>query len=263
MKHLLAILALFMSVAMAIPAQAQPQNPNGYYGQPQSYRGALSAQDQQDFDKYYSKWVDAMRKDDRDDISGNARHMQEIMARYNIPLNVPFDQVASNPVQGGYAAYPNGQYPNSAYPGGYPAYGTRLAADDQQKFDKAYSSWLDAQRKNDRDDIDSNARKMQEIMARNGIPANVPFAAVATNGAYPAPNGAYGSPYPYAQQARLSSHDQSEFDKHYRKWVEARHKKDMDDVDKHERAMRDIMARNNIPANVPFDAVASPGAANH
>jgi hypothetical protein len=261
MKYLLAMFALFVSAAMALPAQAQPQYPNGYYGQAQSFHNVLSAQDQQDFDKYYSKWVDASRKNDRDDISGNARHMQEIMARYNIPVNVPFDQVASTPMQGGYAAYPN-QYPNAAYPGGY-ANGPRLSADDQQKFDKAYSDWMDAQRKNDRDDIDSNARKMQEIMARNGIPANVPFAAVATNGGYAAPNGAYGSQYPYAQQARLSSHDQSEFDKHYRKWVDARHKKDMDDVDKNERAMRDIMARNNIPANVPFDAIASPGAANH
>ena len=64
---------------------------NGYgqyptYGQPMR----LSADDQQKFDSYYQHWVDASRKNDRDDIEKNARHMQDIMAHYNIPSNVPF-----------------------------------------------------------------------------------------------------------------------------------------------------------------------------
>ncbi len=267
MRHVLvtfvALLSLFV---VAAAAQNQSPYPNGYYGQPQGWHGVLSPQDQQQFDKYYSKWVDATRKNDQDDIAGNARHMQEIMTRYNIPTNVPFDQVTSSPASGAYQPYPNAGYPNGAYPGGqypaaYPAYGQgRLSPDDQKKFDDDYAKWMDAQRKNDQDDVADNARKMEQIMARYNIPPNVPFQAIASNGYAAGQNGAY--PYPYGQQAqRLSAKDQSEFDKAYRNWVDARRKKDMDDVDKNARKMQEIMARYNIPANVAFDQIASQGAA--
>ncbi len=36
-----------------------------------------------------------MRKNDRDDIDKDVRHMQDIMARYSIPASIPFDQIAS------------------------------------------------------------------------------------------------------------------------------------------------------------------------
>jgi len=246
----------FDQVASAGGAGAYPNGP--YQGAYPAYAGRLSADDQKNFDKYYAKWVDARRKNDQDDISNNARKMQEIMARYNIPTVVPFDQIATNGNAGINPAYPGAPYQ------GAPAYGQRLSADDQKQFDKAYSKWVDATRKNDRDDIDSNARKMQEIMARNNIPSNVPFAQVASGGyaanpnAAAYPNAAYGYP---ANQTRLSADDQRDFDKHYKKWVQARHKNDRDDVDENARKMQNIMARYNIPANVPFDQIASPGAA--
>ena len=247
-------------VAGAYPGGAYPAGayPNGAY-QGAAFAGRLSADDQKNFDKYYSKWVDARRKNDQDDISNNARKMQEIMARYNIPTTVPFDQIATN---GNAGVYPAGAYPGTPYQAGYPV-GQRLSPDEQKQFDKAYSKWVDATRKNDRDDIDSNAGKMQEIMARNNIPSNVPFAQVASGGYVanpnaPYPNGAYSYP---ANQTRLSADDQRDFDKHYKKWVQARHKNDRDDVDENARKMQNIMARYNIPANVPFDQIASPGAA--
>lgn len=254
MKYLLATVTILLSLAMVnLPAQAQPQyqNPNGYYGQQQ---GRLSPQDQQQFDKYYSKWIDAQRKNDQDDVRGNAQHMQEIMQRYNIPPNVPFEQIASS---GGYNAYPNGNYAYGQGAYGQSAYGQgRLSPEDQRKFDSYYSKWVDAQNKNDQDDIRGNAQHMQDIMARNNIPPNVPFQAIASNGygaqAYPAS--------PYGQAGRLSPTDQHEFDKAYKDWVKARRKRDMDDVDKNARKMEQIMARNNIPANVPFDRIASPDA---
>ncbi len=271
MKRLLALSALLIAFALTtttMPAQAQ--NP-GVYGQPQGWHGVLSADDQSHFDKYYSKWVDATRKNDQDDISGNARHMQDIMARYRIPPNVPFDQIASNsgayssgaypngPYQG---AYPSGAYPNGPYQNAYPAYGqTRLSPDDQRQFDKDYSKWIDATRKNDQDDISENARKMQDIMARYNIPSSVPFAQIASGGNAEAyPNSAYG--YAYGQQQRLSANDQHNFDKDYKKWLDSRRKNDRDDIDKNARKMQDIMARYNIPANVPFDRIASPDAAS-
>lgn len=276
MKRILMISSMLLGLAIA--GQAQNQYPNGYYGQAQNWRGALSPDDQGKFDKEYSKWVEATQKNDRDDITEHARKMQDIMSRYNIPAGVPFDQIASNgspayPANPNAApGYPNGAYPNGAYPNGaYPnapygaTYQVRLSPDDQRKFDSDYQKWLDSQRKNDRDDVDERARDMEKIMSHYNIPANTPFAAIATNGyAAAGPNGAAPYPYAYGQGAqRLSSKDQDEFDKAYRHWVDARRKRDMDDVDKNARKMQDIMSRYNIPANVPFDHIASAGTAYH
>ncbi len=260
MKYLyLFAIALLSLACLSTPAQAQ--YPNGY-GQTQNWHQALSPSDQQEFDKQYNKWVSASRKNDRDDINEAAHHMQDIMMRNNIPTGVSFDQLASNPV----SAYPANGYPANGYPAQAGAYpypangGQRLSADDQRKFDDEYSKWVEDQRKNDQDDVRRHAGKMQEIMSRNGIPSNVPFQAIASNG-YAAPVAAapaYGYGQPVAQ--RLSSKDQEEFDKAYRHWMDARHKRDMDDVDKNARKMQEIMARYNIPANVSFDQIATVGA---
>ncbi|HEX6503259.1 MAG TPA: hypothetical protein VF011_08425 [Terriglobales bacterium] len=273
MSYRVSLLAV-MVAALSLAGWAQSTQPrmietawqNGYgqypaYGQP----ARLSPDDQQKFDHYYQKWMDASRKNDRDDIDKNARHMQDIMAHYNIPQNVPFGQIATNSGNAGYGYQNNGAYgQNGAY--GYPANGqSRLSPDDQRKFDDYYQKWMDASRKNDNDDIQSSARHMQDIMAHYNIPPNVPFDQIATNGtggygyqgnnAYG--NGAYGYP---AAQSRLSSDDQNKFDHYYQKWVDARRKNDRDDIDKNARHMQDIMAHYNIPANVPFDRVASASA---
>ena len=55
----------------------------------------LSPDDQHEFDKVYEKWEKDVRKHDRDDIRKDERKMQDIMARYNIPRDVSYDQVAS------------------------------------------------------------------------------------------------------------------------------------------------------------------------
>ena len=246
---LCALLTGFGAVAVAAPPTFQ-----GAYNQPQAWHGVLSADDQSQFDKYYARWVDATRKNDRDDISENSRKMQDIMTRYNIPVSVSFDQIASA------GAYPATAYPNPAYAAGS-AQG-RLSPEDQKEFDKAYAKWVDATRKNDQDDISSNARKMQDIMARYNISAGVPFAEVASGGTAPAyPNTAYA--YTPTQPQRLSADDQHNFDKAYKKWVDARRKNHREDIDENARKMQDVMARYNIPANVSFDQIASPGAANH
>lgn len=284
MKKILVIATGLLTLMIAPGvASAQQEAPNGYYNnQSQNYRSALSGDDQRKFDQEYQKWVDSERKNDRDDIAEHARKMQDIMVRNNIPANVPFDQLASNPVYpAGYAqpypnqGYPNQAYPNQAYPnqpyppqpGAYPTYTqTRLSADDQRKFDEQYAKWVHATQKNDHDDIAQAAGKMQEIMARAGIPSNVPYGAVATNGYLAGPNApAYGSSAPvgYAQYPvaqRLSADDQKEFDKDYKHWVDARHKRDIDDIDKNARKMQEIMARYNIPANVSYDRIATTGA---
>jgi hypothetical protein len=250
MKSLLGTLALL--VVLALPAVAQ--------------QGRLSPDDQREFDKYYTKWVNDTRKNDQDDIQRDVQRMQDIMARNSIPLNVPFDQIASS----GHSpnAYPNSSYP--AYRANSEWHG-RLSADDQREFDKYYQKWISDTRSNDRDDIGKDVGHMQEIMVRNHIPESVPFAEIASQpyaSAYPNepygnsnyPSGTYSANGPW--QGRLSPDDQHEFDKAYSKWLKDTRKNDRDDIDKDVRHMQDIMAHYNIPANVPFDQIASPDASN-
>jgi hypothetical protein len=237
MNKLLGILVLLAAFTMPVLAQ---------------WQGRLSPDDQREFDKAYAKWVSDSRKNDRDDLDRDVRRMQEIMARYNIPSDVPFDRIASG-------AYPN-SYGNSYPSAGYQSYAGRLSPEDQRDFDKYYSRWMEDTRRGDRDDIQSNVSRMQEIMARYSIPSDVPFDRIATAG-YGSTDNAGGSRSYGGWQGRLSAEDQHKFDKAYAEWVEDTRKHDRDDIPKDMRKMQDIMARYNIPANVPFDAIASPNAA--
>ena len=79
MNKFLATLALL--VAMAMPAFAQQA-------------GRLSPDDQREFDKYCTKWVNDTQSD-RDDIAKNVKHMQELMGRNGIPSNVHYAQIAN------------------------------------------------------------------------------------------------------------------------------------------------------------------------
>jgi len=227
MNHLLATLSLLFVFCVAGFAQ----------------QGRLSPDDQREFDKYYTKWVNDTRKNDRDDIAKDVRRMQDIMARYNIPANLPYEQIAST---------------GAAY--GQRTYQGRLSPDDQREFDKQYTKWVNDTRKNDRDDIAKDERRMLEIMARNNIPPNVPFDQVASTG-YGNQNYERGN-YPGYATTRLSLEDQREFDKYYSRWLEDSRNNDRADVESDTRHMEDIMARYNIPANVPFDQIASPDAAS-
>src|ERR1700681_1332769 len=150
MNKLLGTLALL--VAIALPALAQQS-------------GRLSPNDQREFDKYYSKWVNDTRKNDRDDIARDISHMQEIMSRKNIPADVPF-----------------GRIPSTGDANDASAYRGRLSGDEQRDFDKYYTKWVNDTRKNDRDDIGKDVRHMQELMAKKNIPANVPFDRIASSG---------------------------------------------------------------------------------
>ena len=58
----------------------------------------------------------------------------------------------------------------------------RLSPDDQREFDKAYTKYVNDSRKNDRDDIDRDVRRMQDIMVRNNISPNVPYEQIASSG---------------------------------------------------------------------------------
>lgn len=68
------------------------------YSRPYDYRqyqGKFSDEDQKKFDKAYEHWVNDRQRGDRDDIAKDEGKMQELMSRYNIPRDVPYDTLAS------------------------------------------------------------------------------------------------------------------------------------------------------------------------
>jgi hypothetical protein len=185
MKKLLGISVVV--IGLMLPALAQVQrstvqvrnvsqqdrDDNRQYPDRESGRGQrLSPEDQSRFDGYYSKWVSDSRRNDRDDMRKDEERMQEIMGRYKIPSDVPYERIASR------GEGDRDQYRDREDRG----YRGRLSESDQRKFDDAYAKWLKAGRKNDRDDIREEEKHMIDIMSRNNIPRDVPFDAVASSG---------------------------------------------------------------------------------
>jgi hypothetical protein len=59
------------------------------------YQGRFSPDDQKKFDKAYEKWQRDRAKNDRDDLSKDEGKMQEVMAKYSVPRDVPYDVLVS------------------------------------------------------------------------------------------------------------------------------------------------------------------------
>src|SRR6266550_2016816 len=168
MKRLLEMLAVLLAFGL-LPAKAQSQYPypdRDRDADRYSQQGRLSPDDQKDFNKEYGKWQEANAKNDGDDIDKHARKMEDIMARYQIPPNTPFDAIATS---GGESRH----YDVRQFQG-------RFSHDDQKKFDKAYEDWTEHRRKRDRDDVARDEGKMLEIMARYNIPRDVPYEVLAS-----------------------------------------------------------------------------------
>jgi tRNA C32,U32 (ribose-2'-O)-methylase TrmJ len=127
----------------------------------------------------------------------------------------------------------------------------RLSSEDQQRFDSYYSRWLEYRRTNNREQTESMEKRMRELMSRNNIPPDVPFDAVASSG------GREDRDHDRRERSRLSPEDQQRFDNYYSRWLEYRRTKNRDEAASMEKRMRDVMSRNNIPPDVPFDEVAS------
>jgi hypothetical protein len=127
----------------------------------------------------------------------------------------------------------------------------RLSAEDQQRFDSYYSHWLEYRRTNNRDEVVSMEKRMRDLMSRNNIPSDVPFDEIASN-VDRGDGGHYGQ-----RQGRLSAEDQQRFDSYYSHWLEYRRTNNRDEVVSMEKRMRDLMSRNHIPSDVPFDEIAS------
>jgi hypothetical protein len=171
--------------------------------------------------------------------------MQDLMNRYAIAPGTPYGEVAAENTAPGYDRNDR----DHRYAGTY----NQLSPDDQRKFNEEYRKWQESSARNDRDDIEKHARKMEDIMARYNIPPNTSFAEIATA------NG-YAPRYNYRDfQSRLSADDQQKFDKSYQHWLHERQENDRNGMAKEEGHMQEIMARYNIPRDVPYDVIASGG----
>jgi hypothetical protein len=234
MKRLLGIVALVW--VFGLPALAQVQR--------------MTPDDEAAFNGYSSRWMQDRQTNNRDDMVSMEHHMQDLMSKYAIPSDTAYAQVASqeNAAPGYNDRADRDQDGDRGYARRWQA---QLSPDDQNKFNKEYTKWQEANAKNDRDDIDKHARNMEEIMSRYNIRQDTPFDAIATA------NG-YAAHYDARQyQGRLSSDDQKKYDKVYEKWQSDRARRDRDDIAKDEGKMQEIMAKYNIPRDVPYDVLAS------
>jgi hypothetical protein len=132
-----------------------------------------------------------------------------------------------------------------------------MSPDDQDRFNSYYGRWVQDKQTDNRDDMLSMEHRMQDLMAKYGIASNTPYDELASPGGYRNDDRAYDRGYTGSWQGRMAPDDQHKFNEEYGKWQESMAKNDRDDVEKHARKMEAIMARYNIPANTPFDALAT------
>jgi hypothetical protein len=71
-------------------------NPNAK----QNYHGVLAPEWQKNYDSYYQRWLKYRATNNTSEMASMEARMRDIMKNYNIPPNVPFDQVASPGIGG-------------------------------------------------------------------------------------------------------------------------------------------------------------------
>jgi hypothetical protein len=179
MKKYLGIMALLLAIALPVFAQGR----------------RLSSDDQRRFDSYFSRWQDYRRTNNRDEIISMEKRMQDVYQHYGIPSNTPFERIAS----GGQRDYRWDSQSDQDWDRDHGGdrwhrdqnnwrddrsnnWSGRLGGDDQRRFDSYYSRWLEYRRTNNRDEIVSMEKRMQDVYQHNGIPSNTPYDAVATGG---------------------------------------------------------------------------------
>jgi hypothetical protein len=223
MKKLLGI--VFLLAMVTLPAIAQWQ------------RWRLSPDDQQRFDSYYSRWQDYRSKNDRDQITSMEKRMLDVYARYNVPPQTPYWRVASN-----------GRSAQAQWRG-------RLSSGDQARFDSYFSRWQDYRRTNNREQVVSMEKRMQDVYSHYRIPAGTPYFWVASN----ARDEDWDRWESERWRGRLSPEDQGRFDSYYSRWMDYRRGDRRSDIDSMERRMREVMDRYQIPPRVPYEQIASRG----
>jgi hypothetical protein len=129
----------------------------------------------------------------------------------------------------------------------------RLSENDQHRFDSYYSRWQDYRRANDRDQIISMEKRMQDVYAHYQIPGGTPYFWVASN----TRDEDWDQWERGRWRSRLSAEDQGRFDSYYTRWMEYRRDNRRSDMESMERRMRELMDRYEIPPRVRYEEIAS------
>ena len=129
---------------------------------------------------------------------------------------------------------------------------SRLSPDDQRRFDSYYSRWVQYKQTNNGDQVRSMEKRMDDVKAHYRIPPNVPYWRIASHGGERDWQGGYH------WRPMLSPSDQSRFDSYYSRWLNYRRTNNMSQIVSMQRRMDDVKAHYDIPANVPYDRIASP-----
>ena len=157
--------------------------------------------------------------------------------------------------------------------------GRQLSADDQRRFDSYFQRWQNYQNTNNRGEMRSMEKRMQDIYQRYGIPSNTPFRQVASGGGgwdrgrdwdrddrdWDQNRRADWDRYRdrdrnyWQQNQRLSGDDQGRFDSYFQRWQNYRRTNNGEQVASMEKRMYDVYDHYGIPHNVPFDRVATGG----
>ena len=183
MSKILAMIVLVL--AFGIPALAQSR---------------MSPDDQAKFNSYYSRWIQAQQKNDRDDVASAEHHMQDLMNRYGIPSDTPYNVVAQQEGPGygdqdrdrdrgysqdrnrGYSQDRDRDWDRGNRRGEVGNWQGRLSPNDQRRFDDAYQHWLHERQEGDRKGMSKQESTMQDIMSRYNIPQDTPYDDIASQG---------------------------------------------------------------------------------
>lgn len=159
----------------------------------------LTADDQRHFDSYFSRWQDYQRTNNQGEMRSMEKRMQEIYRHYGIPSNTPYSRIASN--GGGPERYRDRDWDRERdrdrewdrdrraewdrYRDRDRAYwrqNQRLSGEDQGRFDSYFQRWQNYRRTNNRDEVISMEKRMFDVYDHYGIPHDVPFQRVASQG---------------------------------------------------------------------------------
>ncbi len=257
MKTFLGVLVVAACLLLPMSSAAQNQRSDddrrsnqGYSASHNRWQGRLSTEDQGRFDSYYSHWLNYAQTNDRDNRNSMEERMRDVMSHYNIPSDVPFEQIASNRNQG-YGANrvrdedgdEHGRTQGD-YRGGRGQ--NHLTAEDQQRFDSYYSRWLTARRTGDRSETGSMEERMRDLMGRNSIPLNVQFSQIASEAA--GRNSRPNIPY-------FSGKDASDFRNYYSRWQQYKQTNNREQVASMEERMTKVMTDHNVPNNASYEDV--------
>jgi hypothetical protein len=159
----------------------------------------LSADDQRRFDSYFSRWQDYRRTNNRSEMRSMEERMQDIYRHYGIPANTPYQRIASKlggPDSGRDRDWDRERDRDREWDRDrraewdryrdrdrdYWHQNRRLSGEDQGRFDSYFQRWQNYRRTNNRDEVISMEKRMFDVYDHYGIPHDVRFERVATQG---------------------------------------------------------------------------------